>query len=126
MPERLGQYFKLDNSTEFVCEWCGCAEFHLRGKLMVNLCDGCETLVIENQKFCDQVNDEIMIEASKNVKTSKNIVYLESSKTLSVNLSPDKLPNDTDDKPATYSQYQKAQEIKTKLINPIKLKYAKK
>jgi len=112
-----GQYFKLnDDSTEFVCDWCGCNEFHLRGKLIVNLCDGCETLHIVNNDKCNEVNREIMLaQLETRKRTYKNVIihppeyYEEKIKTVE------------------YSQYLKEQETKkqnkTYKPNPIKLKH---
>lgn len=129
-----GQYFKLlDDSTEFICDWCGCNEFHLRGKLIVNLCDVCETLAIENNKYCNDVNEEIRISMHEtNNINFKNVIihppeYYE-----------EKLKN------VEYSQYLKEKEGKDKVniarrtneeyfrdkykgkINPITLKHNKK
>lgn len=107
-------YFRYaDNSTEFTCDWCGCNEFSQRGKLIVNLCCGCETLHIENNNKCNEVNREIILQQLESRKsTFKNIKIHDADYYLN---------KDND----VYSPYAKEQQIKkkVKLINPIKLKF---
>lgn len=112
-----GQYFKLtDDSTEFKCDWCGCNEFHLRGAFLVNLCNGCEAMAVENNGKCADVNNEIALAGLEMRKrTYKNVIIH----------SPEYYEEKLND--IQYSQYLKEQEIKkqnkVKRVNPIKLKH---
>lgn len=106
----------LDNSTEFVCEWCKAEGLHIRAKFCYTLCVSCEALHLENRRYTEETEEAIRTE-NKNQLTPppfKNVIIH----------SPDYY-DEKINKPTTYSPYVKAQQIKTKvkLINPIKLKH---